>query len=130
MKTLKKYIKPISLLFIVILIFQGCIVYKSKPVTLDKAVKANTQVKIKTKNNKTIKFKKIVFEEGSYYGVNNFYKDDPFDVSKKVEIKTPIEVNIIESVKVKNKSMSTILPFATPIILLGIVVIGYTAPAW
>ena len=130
MKTLKIYIKPISLFFIIILLFQGCIVYKSKPVTLEEAVEANTQVKIKTKNNKTIKFKKITFEEGSFYGVNNIYKDDPFEVSKKVVVKTPIDVNIVESVKIMDKTLTIILPFATPIILLGILIIAYTIPSW
>ncbi len=130
MKTLKIYFKPISYLLTFLILLQGCIVYKSKPVTLEEAVKANTQVKIKTKDNQTIKFKSIAFEEGSFFGVNNFYKDDPFDVSKKVVIKTPIEVNIVESVKVKNKTMTIILPFATPIILLGILIIGYTIPTW
>ena len=51
-------------------------------------------------------------------------------MSKKVVVKTSIEVNIVESVKIVDKTLTIILPFATPIILVGILIIGYTIPTW
>ena len=129
MKTLKKQISPIPLLLAFVMLFQGCTVYKSASVTLEEAVRADTKVKLKTKNDQTLKFNKLGVEEGMYFGVKEIYKDDAFNISKKEIIKTPIDVNNIEVIKIKNKTMSTILPFAIPVtlfaILLGSAAIWY-----
>ena len=94
MKTLKIFLKPVSYLLTFLILLQGCIIYKKKPVTINEAVKANTNVRIETKDNQLIKFKRIEFENGQYFGINKFHKEF---------IKTSIEVDMVENVKIKNK---------------------------
>ena len=118
-KTIKLHFRIITLFFSILIFFQGCTVYKSANVTLEQAVIADTKVKIKTNDNRTLKFKRIAFEDGSYYGINETYKDDPFEQKNKALIKTHIDVEYIENMRIKNKTMSIILPLAIPIVLLG-----------
>ena len=130
MKTLKAHLKVVALFFSVLILVQGCTVYKSANVSLDDAYKSQTKVKVKTNYNRTLKFKIITFEDESYYGINESYKDDPFEQYNKELIKTHIDVENIENIRIKNKTMSTILPFAIPVVLLGVLIIAYTLPTW
>lgn len=130
MKTLKAHLKVVALFFSVLILVQGCTVYKSANVSLDDAYKSQTKVKVKTNDNRTLKFKIITFEDESYYGINESYKDDPFEQYNKELIKTHIDVENIENIRIKNKTMSTILPFAIPVVLLGVLIIAYTLPTW
>ena len=130
MKTIKIHLKVVALFFSVLILLQGCTVYKSANVSLDDAYKSQTKVKVKTNDNRTLKFKRIAFEDGSYYGINESYKDDPFEQYNKELIKTHIDVENIENIRIKNKTMSTILPFAIPVVLLGALIIAYTLPTW
>jgi len=120
MKTLKKQFRPITLLLAFVMLFQGCTVYKSASVTFDEAVRAETKVKLKTKNSETLKFNKLELEDGQYFGVKEINKDDAFNISKMEIVKTQIDENNIEVIKIKDKTMSTILPFAIPVVLFGI----------
>ena len=130
MKTLKNQLKVIAQILSVLILLQGCTVYKSANVSLDDAYKSQTKVKVKTNDNRTLKFKRIAFEDGSYYGINESYKDDPFEQYNKELIKTHIDVENIENIRIKNKTMSTILPLATPVVVFGILIIAYTLPTW
>ena len=116
MKTIKKQFRTVSLLFGVIIMLQSCTVYKSTAVTLDQAAKTENKVKIKTKSNNTLKFKRVDFEDGKYYGV------------KKVNgasLKTPLEENNVSLIRVKNKTLSTVLSIGVPVVVVG----GLTAIA-
>lgn len=119
-------LKIVVLFFSTLILFQSCTVYKSANVTLDEAVKADTNVIVKTNDNRTLKFKRIAFEDGSYYGVNESYKDDPFVHYYKELTKTHIDVENVENIRIKNKTMSTIIPFAIPLVLLGSLILAYT----
>jgi hypothetical protein len=130
MKTIKKEFKSIALIVGVLIFFQGCTVYKSASVTLDEAYKSQTKVKVKTKDNRTYKFKKLEFKDGQYVGINELYKDDAFNIYNKQIIETQLDVSNVEMIKIKNKTMSTVLPFAIPIALLSIGIALYTMPTW
>jgi hypothetical protein len=130
MKNIKRYSKRLALVLATSIFIQGCTVYKSASVSLDEAVRADTKVKVKTSVNKTLKFNRVKFEEGQYYGLKEIYKDDAFETSKKETIRTELDINEIESIQIKNQTMSTILPFAVPLVILGILIIGYTMPTW
>ena len=70
MKTLKTHIKLVALFFSVLLMLQSCTVYKSAPITLDEASKANNKVRVYNKNGEKLTYSKIVvFNDGHYYGV-------------------------------------------------------------
>lgn len=83
-----------------LLLLQSCRVYRSKTITLDEAVKSESRVKIKTTNNKTLRFQKIVFENGEYLGVKNKYNGYEH---------TPLTEEMIQRIKPQNKTVSAIL---------------------
>jgi len=117
MKTSTRLLKVVALFFSVLILFQGCTVYKSANVTLEEAVKANTKVRIKTKDHKILKFKNMEIENGIYYGLMNF--------KEKKWVKTQINENNIEKLQVKDKVLSTIITFGIPVILIGAAVIEF-----
>lgn len=112
MKTLKKQSRIFSLLLIVLLFFQSCQVYKSKSSTLDDAVVSKHRVKIHTKTGTKIKYKKIVQQDGMYYGL---IKGDTIQ----------IDIAKIDRLRLKNNSLSTIytvlLSAITAFLAIGII---------
>ncbi|WP_370479789.1 hypothetical protein [Tamlana flava] len=112
MKTLKIYLKAVALFLSALMILQSCTVYKSTPVTLDEAVKADTKVKIEKRNGEKLKYYKIVQgEDGNYYGdekVNGLHNN------------ILINGDEIEKIQIKDKSTSTILTISIPVAWLGI----------
>jgi hypothetical protein len=110
MKTLKKQLKVVALFFSVSILFQGCTVYKSVNVTLDQAVIANTKVRIKTNDNQTLKYKNVEAENGIYYGLMKYENS---------WVKTPINEDNIDKVQVKDKTLSTILTVAIPVVIIA-----------
>ena len=111
-----KTIRLVCISLTMLIILQSCRVYHSKPVTLEEASKSQKRVKVKTNDNKTLKFNKVVFEDGQFYGVKG--KGD--NVSK-----TVLNMEDLQQVRLHNKSLSTILGIAVPIItIVGILVLA------
>jgi hypothetical protein len=100
MKILKKQIRIVSLLFVIAMILQSCTAYKITSVSLDHAAKTEKKVKLKTKSNNTLKFEKVDFEDGKYYGIKKVNRD---------VVKIPIEESNLSSIQVKDRTSSTIL---------------------
>jgi len=93
---MKKF-KTIALILSMLILLQGCTVYKSASVSLEQAALVQTKVKLETKSGEKLKFIRIGVENGNYYGV------------KKVKgniVKVPLETNYIKSVKLKDKFQS------------------------
>ncbi|MFL1013023.1 hypothetical protein [Flavisericum labens] len=109
MKTLKKQIKLIAELFALFVILQSCTVYKSTNVTLDRAVQNQSKVKVVAKNNKIDKFYKVTVEDGHYYGIKR--------INGKT-LKFPLNQEYIQSIKEKDKTTSTILTIALPVVVI------------
>jgi len=109
METLKTQLRPIALLLILVMLFQSCTVYKSTSVTLDQAVQNESKVRIKTNSNEIFIFKKIVFDEGKYYGVERI---------KGKKIKIPINENLVKSTQLKNELLSALLSVGAPIVII------------
>ena len=118
MKTIKTQIKLIALLLSVLIIFQGCTVYKSTSVTLEEAVQVQKKVQITTIDNKKIKFKRIVKRDGKYFGVK-WLKDNTKDIR--------VFENDIKKLKIENKTMS-IMVSALPIALALYIIIALVFP--
>ena len=114
MKTLKKQFKSVALILSMLILLQGCTVYKSANVTLEEAVKADTKVRVRTNDHQTLKFKNIEVENGIYYGLMNF---------KNRWVKTQINEDNIEKLQVKDKRLSSIITFGIPVIIIGIIAI-------
>jgi len=105
MKTSTRLLKVVAFFFSVLILFQGCTVYKSANVTIEEAVKTDTKVRLKTKDHQTIKFKKIGIEDGKFYGLL-YYKNTSW-------VKTKINEDNIEKIQVKDKVLSTFINVIT-----------------
>lgn len=100
MNRLKKCLKPISLLLAFVVLLQGCTVYKSTPITLEQAVQNESKTKVNWNDGFTSKYKKIIIENGDYYGVGKKYGEIQ---------KSLLEGKKISKIKEKNKTLSAIL---------------------
>ena len=111
MKTSIKQI--VAYIFSALILFQGCTVYNSVPVSIDHAVQHELKVKVRNKDGEKFKFKRIGLENGNYYG------------AKKVKgtiIKTPLNKKAISSIKEKDEFASNLVIglVLLPIIILAI----------
>ncbi len=138
MKTIKIFLNPISYLLALLILLQGCVIYKKQPVTIDEAVTANTNVRIETKDNQTNKFKRIEFKNGQYLGISKFLKTHKeintttglVDEKVKIEnLQTPLQENNINEILIKSKTMSTVVPMAL-VVLSTTVILANTSLLW
>jgi len=118
MKKIKKQIKSIALILSLLIMFQGCTVYKSASVTLEEAVMAETKVKVIKKNGEKVKFKRIIFEDGYYKSIEKIGEGTA---------KTQLEVEKIEKIQIKDKVLSTVLTVILVTPLVGIITLIATA---
>lgn len=115
MKTLKNHLKVVTLFFSVLILLQGCTVYKSASVTLDEAYRTTGEARVKTNDNKTQTFVRIGVDDGEYYGVKK---------NKGKYDKIPLDEKDIDKIKLKNYTLSTILIIGGTIIAVAVVIIG------
>lgn len=108
MKTIKTQIKLIAFVLSVLILFQGCTVYKSTSISLEEAVQLKRKVQITTIDNQKIKFKRIVKRDGKYFGIK-WLKENTKDIM--------VFENDIKKLKIENKTMSVIVS-ALPIALV------------
>ena len=99
MKTIKKQIKPIALIFGVLILFQSCKAYYKDSVTLEQAVNEHKRAKVETVTKQTYKFQSISFENDQYYGIK---------MVKGEIVKIPIDQANLSKVRLENKSLSVI----------------------
>ena len=117
MKTINIHLKIVAFLISSMIMLQCCTVYKSYNANLDEAYKSQSKVKVLTTDNQTLKFMRIDFIDGKYYGISK--------TSQKLE-DIPLDKNNIKSIKVKNKTVSAILNVGvfTGTAILGVAGIG------
>ncbi len=116
LESTKKQLRPIAWLMAIAMIIQSCTVYKSTPLNLEQAVQKESKVRITTNSNKTFVYKKIVIDEGKYYGVERIK-------GKKINI--PINEDLVKSIQIRNESLSALLSVGIPIaVIVGISVIN------
>lgn len=111
MKILKDYSKVVTLFFSILILIQGCTVYK--PTTMEQAVKNESKVKVRTKNGEKYKFSRIGNEDGNYYGVSK---------NKGETVKISLDEKSINTISEKDRTMSTILTVAIPVAVLVLLV--------
>ena len=123
MKPLKNYFKPISFLLSIIILLQGCTVYKRSPVSLDEAIQAQTMVKIEKKNGEIEKHDLIVvLENGEIFGKkfkrNNFKKNNSFGFYEL----TAINKEQISKIQLKDKKASRLLTSTIPLVISALLI--------
>lgn len=120
MKASHYYLRLFSKLLILIVLFQSCSIYRSQPVSVDKAVEFNRKVKLTTKNDQVFKFKSLEKEGGELFGIaGENSKAAKLMAGNIVEknykgkfVKIGIPEGSVEEVKQKNYLMSAMVPIA------------------
>lgn len=128
MKTIRKYLKWISFLLSIIVLFQSCKVYQNKSATVDEAVKSLKRVKIISFGDNIYKFENLQIREGQLYGLAKKNSKTAETLSGQVVeengntkyAKIHILDNTIKEIHIQNKTMSIIVP-------IGVVIITFTA---
>ena len=111
MKTIKNSMKQIALLFSIILLISSCVTYKATSLTIDELVKTQEKVRVEYKDSKIQRFQNLVLENGTYFGMMK---------EKLQTVKKPIEVESIKSVRVYDRTKSTIVTIGVHVLLVGI----------
>ena len=115
MKTIKKRIKLIALIFGALILFQSCKVYRYETATIDDALRFSKNIKVVSNTNEIYKFKSLQKGETGIYGITNkTSKTAKKLASQIVENNNPSLVKIhlseenIKDIYLQNKSMSTV----------------------
>ena len=129
MKPLRKHLKLIALFLAVTFLVQSCNVYTYKPTTVDEAVKTNlVKVKTKSKNSETYRFNDLENINNAYYGIA--HKNSKTAKKLSDQITNEDEFNYVKILlkeeqlnrvylKMRNKTLSIILPYAIGIVIIG-----------
>ncbi len=130
MKTQRKHLKLIELFLSVTVLVQSCKVYTYKATTVDEAVKTNlVKVKTKSKKNETYRFNDLENINDAHYGIAHKNSKTAKKLSDQItmedefnNVKILLKEEQLNRVYLKkhNKTLSTILPFAIPILIMGI----------
>jgi hypothetical protein len=113
MKITKRKIKSIAKVLAILILFQSCVtVYKSGSLTLEEANDRYIKTKVVTKSGEKLKFKNIEFEKGIYYGVKKI---------KRQIVKIPLDQEVISEIKIKNRTLSTIVNI--PLVFVYVVIV-------
>ena len=132
MKTIRKHLKLIALFLSVVFLLQSCKVYQAKTVMLDEAIQSSGRVKVNSYRNDKYKFEQLIIEDGKLYGITkkksltakklSFQNHKEIDNSNDVKILLPD--NIGKDIHLQNKTMSTVVSIAIPLlIIIGVLAI-------
>lgn len=131
MESVKYYLKPISCLLIFLIFLQSCTVYHSTPSSVEKAIASQNKVKVDIKMDEPYKFNKIKSFEDGVYGIVKIKSPTarklnerlivPNEDAKYGHVKlTDLE---LQNIRLKNRTASTIITIAIPVVILGALVI-------
>ncbi len=133
MKTIRLYLKKISIFLLFLITFQSCSVYHSKTATVDEAVLSNDKVKVITNSNDIYKLHKLKMEDGQVYGVLKKGYETAERLADQGIIKysdsdskyetIQIKDNTIKEIHLKNKVLSTVITIAIPVVGVAVILI-------
>jgi len=116
MKTLKTRFKYLPVALAMLILFEGCTVYKKQNVTMQAAAQEQVRTKVKT-TNENFSFRYITYENDNYYGV----KKSNGELNK-----IRLDEEYIESIHLKNKPLSIFLTIILPVALfIAVVAVAY-----
>lgn len=126
MKATHHHLKLFSKLLILILLFQSCNIYRSRPVSVDRAVEFNRKVKLTTENNRVYKFKSLEREGEDLFGIARANSKAARQLAANIVeenykgnfVKIGIAENSVQEVQLKNYVMSAIVPILAGVTIL------------
>ncbi len=110
----RSFFRPVALILVLIILFQGCTIYQKKSVSQEQAFESSRKVKIITVDNRKMYFTKIEIENNVLFGVKRI-KGESFRII--------IPIHDIKEIHLPNKTANRII---AALIVVGIVVIPYT----
>jgi len=108
---MKNCIKSLTIIIAFSLILNSCSVYYKEEVTFDEAYLSKKPVKLVTNENKKIHLKKIILKDSAYYG---YYWHEGKAIT------FPLSKEKYRSVRIKNRTASTLINVGGSILTLGI----------
>ena len=124
MKTIN--LKGITIALSALMLLQSCRVYHKTNVTVDEAIASSNRIKAKTFVDVTYKFDDLLREDGQLYGIANSYSCTAKKLSLQIveensaekNVKIFLTENTIEEYYLQNKTLSTILTVAIPVVVI------------
>lgn len=110
-------------LLVFVLLLQSCAVYHKTPISIADATATNNKVLVTKTDDTKLKFKKIELTDGMYYGIAQD--------SKGKMVKTPLKDSDIKSIRILDKSNSTILTIGiivVPLVVVAVILFGDWGP--
>lgn len=127
MKTIKRNMRWAAKILSILILLQSCTVYHSYKSSIDDAIASNNKVKIVLDSGEKHKFKKLNRNDNEVYGLI-YNKSSSYEywasrksMPSKSETLTYVQIydNELKNLHLRNKSASTILTIAIPILALG-----------
>lgn len=128
MKIIRLYLEKIAIFLLFLITLQSCSVYHSKTAIIDEAVLSNNKVKIITNSNDIYKLHKLKVEDGQVYGVLKKGSETAERLADQGLVKYSdskyetilIKDSTIKEIYLKNKTLSTILSIAIPVVSVAV----------
>jgi len=136
------YLKPVALFLSIVVLFQCCVVYDKKPVSIEEATNINhkivKRVKIEFIDGYKLIFDSIYYKKNELHGLltksNKRIKSEitediyPPEYSYSIYVKSKFEIQIdeekIKQIKLHNKNRTIELNFWIPVIIVGLLALG------
>lgn len=111
---MKTFIKTTVVYVSLFILLNSCSVYYKKEATFNEAYLSKKPVKLMTKDDRKVKLRKITYKDSSYYGVY-------YDNGNKIEF--PMSPEKYKSLRIKDRTTSTVLNVVGITLSVGIVAI-------
>ncbi|WP_242120917.1 hypothetical protein [Aestuariivivens sediminicola] len=108
---MKRYLKTVACFMALLILIQGCSIYKQVSPPYEEAMKHNTKVRVEYPDQYPVKFNRIEIIDDDLYGVKN--------VKGKIE-KILINEEKVEKIMVKDKTLSWIVSIGVSITIIGV----------
>ena len=115
-------LKWIAVLFSSLMLFQSCKVYHNKTATIDEVIESQERVKVKTNEDESYEFDRLQREDNLIYAYTKIRSRTAEKLSDKGLDGKFIKIQLLEeNIKeyhIHNKSLSTIINIAMPVIII------------
>lgn len=110
---MKRHLKAVASFLALLILIQGCSIYKSVSAPYEEAMKHNAKVRVKYPDQFAVKFNRIEIIDDDLYGVKK--------VNGKT-VKTLINTEKAKKIQVKDKTLSWIVFLGIPVVYIGVLI--------
>lgn len=108
---MKTFIKPTVVYVSLFILLNSCSVYYEKEVSFEEAYQSRKPARLITNENRKVKLKKIIYKDSTYYGISYY---------KKNKVEFPLSNETRKSLRLKDRTTSTIINVSGATLTLGI----------